>query len=326
MFRLCIFYCRKRDERIKAKCLRTHRNCQRGRCSWDVRENILHQEFQSLINLCIFTKEKNMNQFLQGKSSKLFVCLAGIFVTTALVAEFIGVKIFSLESSLGLQPVNLDFFGQESLSFNLTAGVLLWPIVFVMTDIINEYFGKKGVQFLSWMTVILIAFAFVIVFIAIQLEPAGFWSQSHISGDLSASDRASILNKVGDYNFAFQLVFGQGLWIIIGSLVAFLVGQLIDVISFHKIKKLTGEKYIWLRATGSTLISQLIDSFVVLFIAFYIGANWSLNQVLAIGLMNYIYKFVMAVGLTPVIYWMHGVIERYLGHEEALRLRLLAME
>lgn len=267
-----------------------------------------------------------MNQFLQGKSAKLFVFLAGIFVTTALVAEFIGVKIFSLESSLGLQPVHLDFFGQEGLSFNLTAGVLLWPIVFVMTDIINEYFGKKGVQFLSWMTVGLIAFAFVIVLIAIQLEPAGFWPQSHIDPNLSNTDKETILNKVGDYNFAFQLVFGQGLWIIIGSLVAFLVGQLIDVISFHKIKKLTGEKHIWLRATGSTLISQLVDSFVVLFIAFYIGANWSFNQVLAIGLMNYIYKFVMALGLTPAIYWMHGVIERYLGTEEAKRLRTLAME
>ncbi len=267
-----------------------------------------------------------MNQFLQGKSAKLFVVLAGIFVTTALVAEFIGVKIFSLEASLGIEPMNWGFWGQEGLSFNLTAGVLMWPIVFVMTDIINEYFGGKGVRFLSWMTVGLISFAFIITFIAIQLEPAGFWPQSHVPPNVSPADKAAILTKVGDYNDAFRLVYGQGLWIIIGSLVAFLVGQLIDVISFHRIKKLTGEKHIWLRATGSTLISQFIDSFVVLFIAFYIGANWSLSQVLAIGVMNYIYKFVMAVGLTPVIYWMHGVIERYLGQEEAERLRFLAME
>lgn len=266
-----------------------------------------------------------MIQFLQGKSAKLFVILAGIFVTTALVAEFIGVKIFSLEASMGLEPVDLSFFGIEHLSFNLTAGVLLWPVVFVMTDIINEYFGPKGVKFLSWMTAGLISFAFIITFIAIQLEPAGFWSQSHIAPNLSPDQQQDILTKVGDYNYAFQLVFGQGLWIIIGSLVAFLIGQLVDVISFHRIKKFTGEQHIWLRSTGSTLISQLIDSFVVLFIAFYIGANWSISQVFAIGLVNYIYKFIMAVGLTPIIYWMHGAIERYLGHDEAERLRKLAM-
>ena len=267
-----------------------------------------------------------MIQFLNGKSAKLFVLLSGIFVTTALVAEFIGVKIFSMEASLGLPPVDLSFFGVDHLSFNLTAGVLLWPVVFVMTDIINEYYGTKGVKFLSWMTAGLISFAFIITFIAIQLEPAGFWPQSHVAPNLTPGQQQAILTKVGDYNYAFQLVFGQGLWIIIGSLVAFLIGQLVDVISFHRIKQLTGEKHIWLRATGSTLISQLIDSFVVLFVAFYLGANWSLSQVFAIGLMNYIYKFIMAVGLTPIIYWMHTAIERYLGHEEAERLRGLAMD
>ncbi|HHB78099.1 MAG TPA: VUT family protein [Saprospiraceae bacterium] len=265
-----------------------------------------------------------MESILSGRSAKLFVILAGIFVTTALVAEFIGVKIFSMEASLGLQPVNWQFFGVGNLSFNLTAGVLLWPVVFVMTDIINEYYGTKGVKFLSWMTAGLISFAFLITFIAIQLEPAGFWPQSHINPSLSPDQQKEVLTKVGDYNYAFRLVFGQGLWIIVGSLVAFLVGQLVDVVSFHRIKKITGEQHIWLRATGSTLISQLIDSFVVLFVAFYLGANWSLSQVFAIGLVNYIYKFFMAVLLTPVIYWMHAVIERYLG-PEAARLRALAM-
>ncbi len=66
-------------------------------------------------------------------------------------------------------------------------------------------------------------------------------------------------------------IFRQGLWIIIGSMVAFLIGQVLDVLVFHRIKKITGEKRIWLRATGSTLVSQLVDSFVVLFIAFYVG-------------------------------------------------------
>lgn len=266
-----------------------------------------------------------MEQYLKHKSAILFVVLAGIFVTTAIVAEFIGVKIFSLEASLGFKPVDLTFFGIEHLSFNLTAGVLLWPVVFVMTDIINEYFGPKGVRFLSWMTVALIVFAFAMTYWAIQLEPAGFWPQSHVATNLSDLQKEDILTKVGDYNYAFQLVYGQSLWIIIGSLVAFLVGQLVDVVAFHRIKKVTGEQKMWLRATGSTLISQLVDSFVVLFIAFYWGANWPLSQVLAIATVNYIYKFIMAVGLTPVIYGVHHLIESYLGEDESTRLKNLAL-
>ncbi len=115
----------------------------------------------------------------------------------------------------------------------------------------------------------------------------------------------------------FRVVFGQGMWIIAGSLVAFLVGQLVDVAVFRQIKRITGERKLWLRATGSTLVSQFIDSFVVLLIAFYIGGNWPLLQVLAIGVVNYIYKFVVAIVLTPVIYAAHAWIDNYLGHEEA---------
>ena len=266
-----------------------------------------------------------MKNILKDKEVKLFILLGGFFIANALIAEFIGVKIFSLEKTLGIEPFSFNFFGETGLSFNLTAGVLLWPVVFVMTDVINEYFGKRGVRLLSYLAVGLISYAFIMVYFAINLDPAGFWSQSHIDPTLSQVDKDALLGKVGDYNFAFSLVFGQGLWIIIGSLVAFLVGQIIDVVTFHRIKKMTGEGKVWLRATGSTLVSQFIDSFVVLFIAFYIGANWSFGLVLAIGIVNYMYKFLMAVALTPVIYLVHNIIDRYLGEKLATKLKKMAM-
>ncbi|MBK7427738.1 MAG: queuosine precursor transporter [Saprospiraceae bacterium] len=259
------------------------------------------------------------------KPIRLFLILGAIFITNALVAEFIGVKIFSLEKTLGISPLNLNILGFEGLSFNLTTGVLLWPVVFVMTDIINEYFGVKGVRFLSNLAIVLIIYAFFIVFIGIRLTPADFWPESHINPGLPQAEQDAIRSKVSDYNYAFRLVFNQGLWIIIGSLVAFLVGQILDVFIFHKIKKWTGEKKIWLRATGSTLISQLIDSFVVLFIAFYIGADWSLSLVLAIGLVNYFYKFAIAIALTPVIYLVHYLIDSFLGEELSNKLKQEAM-
>jgi uncharacterized integral membrane protein (TIGR00697 family) len=143
------------------------------------------------------------------------------------------------------------------------------------------------------------------VYFSMGLVPAEFW----ILRDTST----------GQVNMdsAFNVIFGQGLWIIIGSLVAFLIGQVVDVTVFQWVRKRTGNKWIWARATGSTLVSQFIDSFVVLFIAFYFGANWSVALVLAIGIVNYIYKLTVAIFLTPILYLLHIVIDRYLGKELA---------
>jgi queuosine precursor transporter len=258
---------------------------------------------------------------LEDKATRLFLLLGGFFLGNALVAEFLGVKIFSVEKSLGFLPFDFSILGKEHLSFNMSAGVLNWPFVFVMTDIINEYFGKRGVRFLSFLTAALIGYAFLMFFLAIHLVPADFWVNAHINPSLPLEQQNVIRSKVGDYNFAFQLIFGQGLWIIVGSLCAFLLGQLVDVSVFHQIKKRTGENKIWLRSTGSTLVSQLIDSYVVIFIAFYLGADWDIRTILVLGFVAYIYKFVVAVALTPVIYGVHHLIEKYLGKEKAEQLR-----
>ncbi len=235
------------------------------------------------------------------KKTKLFIILGSFFVTNAIVAEFIGAKIFSFENTFNFRKFDINLLGFEHLSFELTCGVLLWPVVFIMTDIINEYYGKKGVRLLSYITAAMIAYAFIMVFLAIKVTPAGWWIGSGST------------KQVPDMQNAYSAVFGQGLWIIIGSLVAFLVGQLVDVYVFHFIREKSGEKYLWLRSTGSTLVSQFIDSFVVLFIAFYIGNNWSIKQVLAIGIMNYIYKFSVAIVVTPFLYILHNAIDKYLG-------------
>ncbi len=250
-----------------------------------------------------------MSNILEQKSLRLFLLLGGFFITNALVAEFIGVKIFALESTLGLEPWNWRLFGQEgSLSF--TAGVLLWPVVFVMTDLINEYYGRRGVRFLSFLAVGLIAYAFAMIFLAIRLSPADWWVGIYTE------------QGVPDMQQAFASIFGQSNWIIVGSLIAFLIGQLVDVLVFHRIRRWTGERWIGLRATGSTLVSQFIDSFVVLYIAFVLGPQkWSLSLFFAVGTVNYVYKSLMAVVLTPVIYWAHLLIDRYLGEETAERLK-----
>lgn len=246
---------------------------------------------------------------LEDRATRLFVALACFFCVNAVLAEFIGVKIFALEDTLGIDPLEWNLFGQSgSLSF--TAGTLLWPFVFVFTDVINEFYGRRGVRMVSWIAVALIAYGFVFAFAAITLAPAGWWVG------------AARAQGVPDYQAAFAAVFGQGMWTIAGSIGAFLAGQLIDVAVFHRIRRATGERWVWLRATGSTAVSQLVDSFLVLYVAFVLGPQkWPTSLFLAVSSVNYAYKMLAAIALIPLLYLMRRLITGYLGPQRAHELR-----
>lgn len=254
-----------------------------------------------------------INSIIKDKPTRLFVFFTAFFVANALIAECIGTKIFSLERLFGQQPLSFSLFGEKGLAISLTCGVLLWPLEFVMTDIVNEYYGPKIVRRISYTAVILISYAFLMFYMAMHVPAADFWYGTGVK------------DGVPDMSKAFNSIFGQGMWIIFGSLTAFLVSQIVDVTVFHRIKKATGEKKVWLRATGSTLVSQLVDSYIVLFIAFKLGKDWHWQLVLAVGLVNYIYKATVAIILTPLIYFIEKRIEKYLGHETAMRMKQAAM-
>ena len=244
-----------------------------------------------------------IHDILRNKPTKLFLGMTAFFCCNALIAESIGTKIFSLEKLFGLPPANFTVFGQSGLGFNLTCGVLLWPLEFVMTDIVNEYYGPRAVRRISY--------AFLMYFMAIGVPAADFWLPINVK------------NGIPNMQDAFSGIFGQGMRIIVGSIVAFLVSQIVDVTVFHRIKRATGEKHVWLRATGSTLVSQIVDSYIVLFIAFAGVFTW--QQILAFGIMNYIYKATMAIVLTPVIYFVEARIEKYVGHDAAMKMKKTAM-
>ena len=253
-----------------------------------------------------------IQSILKDKPTKLFLGMTAFFCCNALIAESIGTKIFSVEKLFGFHPSSFTLFGQSGLSISLTCGVLLWPLEFVMTDLVNEYYGPKAVRRISFTAIILISYAFLMFYAAISVPPADFWITSQAEQ-----------NNIPNMQNAFNGIFGQGMRIIIGSLVAFLVSQLVDVYIFHRIKKVTGDKRIWLRATGSTLVSQIVDSYIVLFIAFSGTFTW--QQILAIGVVNYIYKASMAILLTPVIYVAEHRIEKYLGNDLAKKMKRSAM-
>ena len=260
-------------------------------------------------------QQLSYSSYFDNKSHLLFIALGSFFIANAVIAEFVGVKVFSLERSLGSEPLNFQFLGMN-FSLNLTAGALLWPLIFVITDIINEYFGRRGVKILSYIAITLIGYGFLIVYFTMGLEPAEFWIMRN-------TDQGVINMEV-----AFDAVFGQGLWITIGSLFAFLVGQFIDMGLFYQVKRITGERYLWLRSTGSTMISQLFDSFIVLFISFHVNpaTNWDLTVIIAMGTVKYSYKLIVAVALTPLIYLLHIAIDNYLGEPLANQLKRQAMQ
>ena len=220
----------------------------------------------------------------------LFLVLAGVFLGNALLAELIGGKLFQVDT-----PVH---------TFTLSAGIVLWPVVFIMTDIINEYFGRAGVKKMSMLAAAIIAYAFVALAAADAIPAVGF-------------------SPVQDG--PFHTVFMQSQWIIVGSIIAFVLAQLLDVTVFWLIRRATGPKRLWLRATGSTLVSQLIDTFVVqgigLWLPYELGyGGISFGDYLNSATSGYLFKFAIALAVTPFLYLVHGAIDRYLGEQEAERL------
>lgn len=211
----------------------------------------------------------------------VFFILTGFFITNAIVGEMIGGKLIQI----GI--------------FTMSIGIIPWPVVFLTTDLINEYFGKQGVRKITFLTAGLIVYTFIILFAGMSVDSAGFSPVSSAQ---------------------FNAVFGQSMWIIVGSLTAFLLSQLIDVGVFWLVRKRTGHRLIWLRATGSTVVSQLVDTFVVSGIAFYLPGKISLSEFINVAFTGYMFKFLIAVAVTPLIYLGHAAVRRFLGEEESEKL------
>jgi queuosine precursor transporter len=215
------------------------------------------------------------------KRITLFGALSAVFLTALVLAETTGGKL--LQFSVG-----------DDLLFTMTMGVIPFPITFLVTDIINEYYGRSGIRFVTFLGMGMVVMALIVLQVDMAIP-------------------AAVISPVRDE--AFNAVFGVSARIFIGSLIAYIIGQLVDISVFHALRERTGGRMLWLRATGSTVVSQLIDSFVVLTIAFL--GPLSMGQILQIGITNYIYKFLIALSITPFLYLVHVIVDRYLGKELA---------
>jgi queuosine precursor transporter len=231
---------------------------------------------------------------MQSRKDLVYLVLTAFFISNAILAELIGGKLIYI-------PVELPWLGMPAASI----GVIPWPVVLLATDIMNEYFGRDGVRRITLITVAMISYCFLILYLAMQVPSASF-------------------SPVNDETF--KIVFGQSLWIIFGSIIAFAFSQLIDVTVFWFVRERTKGKMLWLRTTGSTVVSQLIDSVLIIGIAFWLPGKVQTSDFINVALTNYSYKLVIAIGMTPVIYLLHNVIDRYLGREAHVLIEASAKE
>jgi uncharacterized integral membrane protein (TIGR00697 family) len=209
---------------------------------------------------------------------KLYLYLSAIFVTALLIGDTIGAKLFTA-----------TIFGVHA---TLSVGAIWFPITFLLTDTVNEFYGSAGARSLTFLGFWMALFAFGAIFVARFIPAASF---SPVSQDV------------------FNNVFGSANRIFFASLVAYLLGQLIDIAVFQYAKRLTQSKHIWLRSTGSTLLSQLIDTVVVTYIAFAGTRGIDAAKLRELAVTSYFVKVLFAIGLTPAIYALHGLLHHKLG-------------
>lgn len=249
------------------------------------------------------------NEF--DRSHKIFVWMTGIFLVCLIIANLIGAMLFSFRLPFLKDPVLLS------------AGIIPFPVTFILTDLLNEFYGKQGARFVTF-----VGFGMsILVFLLL------------LAGSVLPVDSRTVMPQ-NVYQSVFELYSGM----FVASLIAYLIAQLLDIQIFQIFRSITRHRFIWLRATGSTVISQLFDSLVITFIAFHANlfslhatngavsveffpgstgfSDWLFKFSLPVPTLwelafgNYTWKFVIAVGITPFLYLGHYILARLMPRQE----------
>jgi uncharacterized integral membrane protein (TIGR00697 family) len=213
---------------------------------------------------------------------QLFLVLACVFVTCLTVGDIIGGKL-----------IQTRLFGYQ---FTLTVGMIPFPVTFLITDLLNEFYGKRAARFVTWVGFGMAALAYVFIYVAAAIPIAELTRAADWTGVTEA---------------AFDRVFVGSQRMIAASLCAYLIAQFVDISIFHALRQATHQRLLWLRASGSTVLSQLVDTITINFVAWF--GVLPLAEIGRIMLSSYVLKVLIAVGLTPLVYAGHALIERLMA-------------
>jgi uncharacterized integral membrane protein (TIGR00697 family) len=210
-------------------------------------------------------------------SQKLFVYLCAIFVACLLLGDVIGGKIIGTP----LGPISV--------------GIIPFPVTFLLTDIVNDFYGRRGARFLTLLGFFMAALA---------------WALLQVTTMMPADTGSTYFTQA-----EYAKIFGGSAQLFVASMAAYLIGQFLDIHVFHFWKAITQSRHLWLRSTGSTIFSQAIDTITINVIFGRVTAGWTWGFITAKVGREYGIKFFVAVLLTPAIYAVHGAIVRGLGIE-----------
>lgn len=216
------------------------------------------------------------------RRQKLFLFLCCLFVTALVVGDIIGGKLIEIHLA--------------GLPFVMSVGSIPFPVTFLLTDVLNEFYGPKATRTITWIGFGMAIFTLMMVRISVGLPWPEFTRAPGWQGVTEG---------------AFNNVFAGSTRILLASMVAYLAAQFLDIAVFHALKRLSANRYLWLRATGSTVASQLIDTVVIQALAWY--GILSGHQIGVLVVSSYVVKLAIAIGLTPLVYGAHVILEKKLG-------------
>ena len=210
------------------------------------------------------------------KGFKIYIYLAGLFIASLIICNLIANKFIT---------INLGF-----KTFTISAGILPYPITFLITDLLSEIYGIKSTRNIVWSGFFASIFVLIVIFISKKFN--------------------SIPNSPVD-NETFNIVFGNSWRIIFGSMTAYLFAQFIDIKIYHFWKKLTNGNHLWLRNNFSTIFSQLVDTSIVVTILFINALSG--KEILYLIIDGWIFKMIIALIDTPILYLSNSIIKKYIG-------------
>ncbi len=231
---------------------------------------------------------------------KVYLWLSSFSLACLLIADIVGVKLFRIPFP-GNFSFRMPFSDVVYDSVTHTCGMLTFPVTFLITDLLNDYYGKKAARRVVWIGFAMAMIVFGVVNIA-QAMPA--WD---VSFNVTQA--------------AFDSIFGSAKVMYVASLMAYLVGNFSDIAIFGLLKRVTRGRLIWLRATGSTVVSQVVDSFIVTYLAFGLGrmlipgsgTPMPFGEIIKTAATGYTLKFVIAIAITPIIYLGHRILRGWFG-------------